>query len=116
MREYQPRADPGFASKAGGAQDASVRSPCGLLDSRFWPSHPRPGIRPGPGLDVGESGVLVWLSALIPPFLLTYYRGWMGASLALAAGMAALALGNVAAMVTLGIAIPEDPRWSSGWS
>ncbi|CAN5742105.1 hypothetical protein BH23GEM11_BH23GEM11_15450 [soil metagenome] len=53
-----------------------------------------------------ESGVLLWLSALIPPFLLTYYRGWMGASAALAAGMAALTLGNVAA-VGLGLAVPE---------
>lgn len=53
-----------------------------------------------------ESGVLLWLSALIPPFLLTYYRGWLGASAALAAGMAALTLANVAA-VTLGLSIPE---------
>lgn len=30
---------------------------------------------------------LVWLLALIPPFLLAYYRGWEGAALALAAGM-----------------------------
>lgn len=30
---------------------------------------------------------LLWLLALIPPFLLAYYRGWNGAALALAAGM-----------------------------
>ena len=30
---------------------------------------------------------LVWVLALIPPFLLAYYRGWEGAALALAAGM-----------------------------
>lgn len=30
---------------------------------------------------------LLWLLALIPPFLLAYYRGWEGAALALAAGM-----------------------------
>lgn len=30
---------------------------------------------------------LFWLLALIPPFLLAYYRGWEGAALALAAGM-----------------------------
>jgi diguanylate cyclase (GGDEF)-like protein len=53
-----------------------------------------------------ESGVLLWLSALIPPFLLTYYRGWKGASVALAGGMAALTLANLAA-VSLGIAIPD---------
>lgn len=30
---------------------------------------------------------LLWLLALIPPFLLAYYKGWEGAALALAAGM-----------------------------
>jgi diguanylate cyclase (GGDEF)-like protein len=30
---------------------------------------------------------LLWVLALIPPFLLAYYRGWEGAALALAAGM-----------------------------
>lgn len=32
----------------------------------------------------------VWLLALIPPFLLAYYRGWTGAAFALVAGMVAL--------------------------
>jgi diguanylate cyclase (GGDEF)-like protein len=53
-----------------------------------------------------ESGVLIWLSALIPPFLLTYYRGWQGASVALAGGMAALTMANLAA-VGLGLRIPD---------
>jgi diguanylate cyclase (GGDEF)-like protein len=35
------------------------------------------------------------LAALIPAFLLTYYRGWSGASLALAMGMAVLVLSQV---------------------
>lgn len=43
-----------------------------------------------------DAGLLVWLTALLPAFLLTYYRGWQGASLALAMGMAALALTQVA--------------------
>ncbi|MFQ5678293.1 MAG: GGDEF domain-containing protein [Gemmatimonadota bacterium] len=34
-----------------------------------------------------DSFALLWLLALIPPFLLAYYRGWEGAALALAAGM-----------------------------
>ncbi len=42
-----------------------------------------------------NSGLLIWLLALIPAFLLTYYRGWSGASLALAMGMAVLALTQV---------------------
>jgi diguanylate cyclase (GGDEF)-like protein len=38
---------------------------------------------------------LVWLVALIPAFLLAYYRGWGGVSTALAAAMATLATSNV---------------------
>ena len=38
---------------------------------------------------------LVWLVALIPAFLLAYYRGWSGVATALAAAMATLALSNV---------------------
>lgn len=36
-----------------------------------------------------DVGILVWLLALLPAFLLSYYRGWRGASLALAGGMVA---------------------------
>ncbi len=43
-----------------------------------------------------DTGLLMWLTALVPAFLLTYYRGWQGASLALAMGMAALVLTQVA--------------------
>jgi putative two-component system response regulator len=43
----------------------------------------------------GDVGVLVWLLALVPGFLLSYYRGWQGASLALAGGMAALSVTQV---------------------
>jgi diguanylate cyclase (GGDEF)-like protein len=46
-----------------------------------------------------EAGLLVWLTALLPAFLLTYYRGWQGASLALAMGMAALALTQIALLL-----------------
>ena len=46
-----------------------------------------------------EAGLLIWLTALVPAFLLTYYRGWPGASLALAMGMAALALTQVALLL-----------------
>jgi diguanylate cyclase (GGDEF)-like protein len=41
---------------------------------------------------------LVWLVALIPAFLLAYYRGWGGVATALAAAMATLALSNVVLM------------------
>ncbi len=52
-----------------------------------------------------DVGVLVWLLALIPPFLLSYYRGWKGASVALAGGMAAFAIAQVILSV-LGAAPP----------
>src|SRR5687768_1315564 len=38
---------------------------------------------------------LVWLVALIPAFLLAYYRGWGGVATALAAAMATLAISNL---------------------
>lgn len=43
----------------------------------------------------GDGALLIWLPALLPPFLLAYYRGWRGASLAMAGGMATLALTQV---------------------
>ena len=52
-----------------------------------------------PSFSGGDTGLLIWLTALIPAFLLTYYRGWSGASLALAMGMAALALTQVAILL-----------------
>jgi diguanylate cyclase (GGDEF)-like protein len=48
----------------------------------------------------GEQGLLLWLVALIPPFLLTYYRGWRGASIGLASGMAALTAANLILLLT----------------
>jgi len=44
---------------------------------------------------VAEIGALVWLLALIPPFLFAYYKGWAGAAAALAAGMALFILVEV---------------------
>jgi len=52
-----------------------------------------------PSFSGGDTGLLIWLTALIPAFLLTYYRGWSGASLALAMGMAALVLTQVALLL-----------------
>jgi len=44
---------------------------------------------------IAEFGALVWLLALIPPFLFAYYKGWAGAAVALAAGMALFILVEV---------------------
>ncbi len=59
---------------------------------------------------VGEElEMLIWLPALLPAFLLTYYRGWSGASVALALGMATLALSQ--SVVWLLAAEPPSPRF-----
>lgn len=46
--------------------------------------------------------VLLWLLALIPAFLLAYYRGWRGAATALAIGMAVLVLAQTVLLATGG--------------
>ncbi len=38
---------------------------------------------------------LIWLVALIPAFMLAYYRGWGGVATALAAAMATIAISNI---------------------
>jgi putative two-component system response regulator len=53
-----------------------------------------------------DGALLIWLPALLPPFLLAYYKGWHGASLALAGGMATLALTQAG---TLLLDIPAPP-------
>ena len=56
---------------------------------------------------LGDAGVLVWLTGLVPAFLMAYYKGWRGASVALAIGMTVLTLANLAIVV---IGLPE-PDW-----
>lgn len=53
--------------------------------------------------------LLLWLLALVPAFLLAYYRGWRGVAVALAAGMAALSITQVIAVVIEGLA----PKWGA---
>jgi len=55
-----------------------------------------------------EAGVLVWLTALVPAFLFAFYKGWRGASGALALGMAVLTATQVA-LLALGV---SEPNWS----
>ena len=43
--------------------------------------------------------LLLWLLALIPAFLLAYYRGWNGVAVALLAGMAVLSIVQVIVLV-----------------
>ncbi|MEX2281332.1 MAG: GGDEF domain-containing protein, partial [Gemmatimonadota bacterium] len=51
--------------------------------------------------------LMVWVAALIPPFMLAYYRGWRGAAGALALGMGALAITQASANA-MAIALPAD--------
>ena len=57
---------------------------------------------------VVEYRVLLWLLALLPALLLAHYRAWRRVSIALAAGMAALTLTHVGALL-LGQAAPDWP-------
>ncbi len=54
-----------------------------------------------------DVALLPWIAALIPGFLLSYYRGWRGSAVALAAGMAAIALWSA----TLALRGLPEPRW-----
>ena len=74
-----------------------------LLLSVLAFSAPILGMTVAPEWTTGEEGMLLWLAALLPPFLLTYYKGWSGASIGLAAGMAALVVTN------LGIVLLDSP-------
>lgn len=53
-------------------------------------------------------GMLIWLTALIPAFLLAYYRGLAGVAIALAGGMAVIVATQVS-IVAFDIA---DPNWT----
>ncbi len=55
---------------------------------------------------LSEYSALLWLLALVPAFLLAYYRGWRGVATALAAGMATLSLTQVV-VLWMGRAVPD---------
>lgn len=57
---------------------------------------------------VAEYRALAWLLALIPPFLLAYYRGWRGTATALSLEMAAFTVVQVLA-TRAGRPIPAQP-------
>jgi diguanylate cyclase (GGDEF)-like protein len=57
--------------------------------------------------DSDPEHVLLWLLALVPAFLLAYYRGWQGVATALAAGMAVLTVATCI-LVYRGIGFSQD--------
>ncbi|MFQ6046327.1 MAG: hypothetical protein ACE5PT_08210, partial [Gemmatimonadales bacterium] len=48
---------------------------------------------------LGEYRAMLWLLALVPAFLLAYYRGWRGVSVAFVVGMAVLAATQVVSSI-----------------
>lgn len=60
------------------------------------------------GAEADRYEALLWLSALIPGFLLAYYRGWSGVATGLAAGMAVFSTAQVYLIVT-GHRLPDWP-------
>lgn len=94
--------NPGIeVNPVGGREDASVSLPVWGL-SLLALVIPVLASALAPDWASRDAGVLVWLPVLIPPFLLSYYRGWRGAVLALVAGVAALVLANLAASGLVG--------------
>jgi diguanylate cyclase (GGDEF)-like protein len=55
----------------------------------------------------GDVEVLMWLTALLPAFVLTYYKGWRGVSVALAGGMLIL----TATQIILLLQGTGEPNW-----
>lgn len=60
-----------------------------------------------PDWSSSDGGTLVWLTALVPAFLLAYYRGMEGVAIALSGGMAVITATQVS-LVAFQIA---DPAW-----
>jgi diguanylate cyclase (GGDEF)-like protein len=60
-----------------------------------------------PDQTASGGGMLIWLTALIPAFLLSYYRGLQGVALALAGGMAVI----TATQLSLVLFDIADPNW-----
>lgn len=56
-----------------------------------------------------DRGLLLWLTPILPAFLLAYYRGWKGVAVALALGMVSLTAGNLTFLIT-GL---EPPSWAT---
>ncbi|MFV1988640.1 MAG: diguanylate cyclase [Gemmatimonadota bacterium] len=98
-----------------GAQDAALvqrskRIPRrALLLSLVTLAVPATGAIYAPGWLIEDRGLLLWLTPILPAFLLAYYRGWRGVAVALALGMVSLTAGNLAFVIS-GL---EPPSWGT---
>ncbi|HKJ92574.1 MAG TPA: diguanylate cyclase [Longimicrobiales bacterium] len=93
----------GLALRASGAR--SGVPPIALLLSLLCLSVPVVASSLFPTWTFEDEGILVWILALMPAFLLSYYHGWRGASVALAGSMAAFSIAQVLALLT-GVGMP----------
>lgn len=66
-----------------------------VADTLVLPGHPE------------ELELLLWLLALVPAFLLAYYRGWRGVAVALASGMAVLSTTQVIVVLVVEGLVPQ---------
>lgn len=91
---------------AGGRRDLPVTTLLLSLSALAVPSLAALG---SPAWMEETSAILIWMTPLLPAFLLAYYRGWAGAALALATGMASLAVAQVIFLVG-GVDPPDWPQ------
>src|SRR5688572_20021260 len=66
-----------------------------FLDTTFYSANPDP------------VSSLLWLLALVPAFLLSYYRGWQGIATSLAAGMALLSV-SICILLLRGVEVSHE--------
>ncbi len=93
------------------AEEARPLPPVALLLSLGAMAIPVVSAFNGPDWMEGDVEVLIWLTALLPAFLLTFYKGWKGVSVALAGGMAILALTQVSLLLS---GSPSPDWWLLG--
>ncbi len=69
--------------------------PRALLLSLLTLAVPAAGAAYAPEWLSEDHGLLLWLTPILPAFLLAYYRGWKGVAVVLALGMASLTAANL---------------------
>ena len=82
--------------------------PRALLLSLLTLAVPAAGAAYAPEWLSDDRGLHLWLTPVLPAFLLAYYRGWKGVAVVLALGMASLTAANLV-FVLSGIAPPSWP-------
>ncbi len=103
----QSRKSPAWEASMG--KNAEAIPPRALLLSLITLAVPVVGAVYVPDLLNEERGLLLWLTPILPAFLLAYYRGWRGVTIVLALGMVSLTAANL--VFVLSGATP--PSWGA---